>query len=469
MTIQPAETAIAVQQLQVHAGHLSLLGPVSFNVPTGETLIIMGETGAGKSLVAQSILGTLPAGLRAKGSIKLNERRVDRRSAARRAALWGHQIAALPQEPWRALSPLKRSAHHVRETHRHVAHRKDPKASCAEAFDALGLRGAEARLPGALSGGMAQRVAFAAATAGGAPILLADEPTKGLDTDRRERVIELLAAVPEDGGTLIVITHEAAVARALGGRLMILREGKLVEQGETHAVLSAPQHPYTRELISADPENWPQVAPAVRGETLLEAKALTVVRGTQTLVRALDISVNAGERVALLGPSGVGKTSVLDTLAGLIEPAKGTVHRAQDLGPRAIQKLYQDPPAAFPPHIALATSLRDVARLNDTPWSEVEALLIRLAVSLSLLERRPDAVSGGELQRVALARALTARPRVLLADEPTSRLDPITQADTLAMLAEVAEDRQLGVVLVTHDAAVAERWAHRRIVLSDLA
>ena len=466
MMSSDVDVAVTVNELHVRVGSQPLLGPVSFSVAPGNTLVVMGETGAGKSLVAQAILGTLPNELSSDGEIELNGQRVDSEDFEIRAASWGREIAALPQEPWRALSPLKRAAIHVRETHRYVAQQSNPQASCTDVFEALGLTGAEARLPGELSGGMAQRVAFAAATAGGAPILLADEPTKGLDTDRRARVVELLAAVAQNGGTLIAITHEVAVARALGGRIIVLREGQVVEQGETKSVLASPSHTHTRDLIAADPASWSYATPANPGKLLLEARDVAVVRSELNLVKGFDLSVHEGERVALVGPSGVGKTSLLDTLAGLIEPASGSIQRAHEFGSRVVQKLYQDPPSAFPLHIPLGVSLRDVARLNNTPWSEVEDLLARLSVPLALIERRPDAVSGGELQRVALARALAARPKLLLADEPTSRLDPITQANTLMMLADIADTRRLGVILVTHDADIAERWAHRCIAIT---
>ena len=251
-------TTINVTNLQVFAGGQRLMGPVSFALGSGETLIIMGETGAGKSLIAQAILGTLPSALQMKGEICVNGRRVDKLTPAERAAMWGREITTLPQEPWLALDPLMVAWRQVAETHVHVARRSKVEAREETTKDlvALGLDGAEARLPGQLSGGMAQRLAFAAATAGRAPILLADEPTKGLDNDRRNKVTRLLAQVPAAGGTLLVITHEAPVARALGGKIMVLRKGVLVEDGETEAVLTNPRHTYTKELLAANPSKW---------------------------------------------------------------------------------------------------------------------------------------------------------------------------------------------------------------------
>ena len=462
---------IAVEALSVFAGTTRLLGPVSFAVAAGETLVIMGETGAGKSLIAQSILGTLPRGLRAEGKIAINGRRVDALSPPDRAALWGREIAMLPQEPWRALDPLMQAWRQVAEAHRHVAGLSPDAArrDCARDFENLGLSGAERRLPGSLSGGMAQRVAFAAATAGRAPILLADEPTKGLDTERHVRVVGILAEVPKEGGTLLAITHEVAVARALGGDIIVLRDGQVIEQGQTDRILASPQAPYTQELLAADPEAWPMTQGAPSGDVVLTAKDLAVTRGERVLVEDFDLSLQASARVAITGPSGIGKTTLLDTLAGLIAPARGRVDRAGGLGRYAVQKLYQDPPAAFPPRVPIVHSLRDVARLHRVAWDRVTEYLRALNLHPGLLERRPDEVSGGELQRISVARALTVGPRVLLADEPTSRLDPITQRQTLDLLAQITRDQGIAMVLVTHHAAIARNWAHQSIALKPAA
>ena len=359
----------------------------------------------------------------------------------------------------------------VAETHVHVAglSKTDAKDATTRDLVALGLDGREARRPGQLSGGMAQRVAFAAATAGKAPILLADEPTKGLDSDRRDKVVGLLGQVPDAGGTLLAITHEAFVARKLGGRLIVLRDGDVVEEGDTREVLAAPSADYTRALMAADPGNWSKVPSAEQGKPLLTARGLSVGRGGTALIEGLDLTIHEGERIALTGPSGIGKSTLLDVLAGLIKPLAGSIQRAGELGPCAVQKLYQDPPAAFPKHVHLHQTLRDVASLHGMPWDRVMAHLEDLNLAPALLERRPDAVSGGELQRLSIVRALAAGPGILLADEPTSRLDPITQKETLDLIAGLSLQKRLAVVLVTHDTDLAAAWADRVVELNSVA
>lgn len=366
-----------------------------------------------------------------------------------------------------SLNPLMASWRQVAESHAYIGglSRDKAKRQTADDLTALGLAGDEARLPGQLSGGMAQRVAFAAATAGRAPILLADEPTKGLDKARRDKVVALLAEGKKASGALLVITHEAFVAKALQGRIMVLREGDLVEEGVTRQVLEAPQAEYTKALLAADPAKWPKAQPQPVGRPVLTAANLSIGRGDKTLLAGFSLTLREGEKVAITGPSGVGKSTLLDTLAGLTRPFGGAVERADGLGRHAIQKLYQDPPAAFAPRISLETSLRDAARLHRTPWIDVLAKLDDLHLGHDLLARRPSAVSGGELQRLSLVRALIARPKILLADEPASRLDPITQFDVMAKLATISAQQRIAVVLVTHDHDIAARWADRVVDL----
>ena len=448
---------LSATDLAVFDGPERLVAPLSIVVHPGEPLVILGETGSGKSLFAQALMGTLPAGLSARGRVEVAGRSLDAARPGDFRGLWGREIAVLPQEPWLSLDPLMRAARQVAEAHRLVRGlpRAEAQARARADLAALGLQGAEAKLPHELSGGMAQRVAVAAARAGGARIVVADEPTKGLDARRRDDVAALLMTEVGAGGGLIVITHDLAFARRLGGRLIVLRAGEAVETGVTAQVLAAPAAAYTAELIAADPETWPRRPASPPGRTVLRGEGLAVARGGRELFRDVSVAAEAGRILGVSGPSGCGKSTLGDVMLGLHRPSAGRVQRSESRA-TAYQKLYQDPVAAFPPRRALGRTLADVARAAGEPPARIEALMARLSLRPALLDRRPGAVSGGELQRLSLLRVLLMRPAFLFADEPTSRLDPITQAQMIRLLVETAERDGCALMLVSHDRALVE-------------
>jgi len=445
--------ALVVSNLTINAPGLRLVHGASFAIEPGESLTILGETGSGKSLLSQAIMGTLPHGLTADGEITIDD--VSTRAASvDRRRLWGRVLALLPQEPWLALDPTMRSVDQVAEGFLD-GRRRLARLRSLDDLRALGLQGSEHHYPFRLSGGMAQRVAIAATMAGGAPILIVDEPTKGLDAALRDDVVALLKTVVASGRTLLTITHDVAVARALGGQLAIMLEGEIVEQGSMEAVLQAPRHDYTRKLLAAEPKAWPARTSAAAGRTILAGKGLAKRYGDRTLFERLDITVRAGERLAVAGPSGSGKTTVGDILLGLTAPSEGVVERAADLLPIRLQKLYQDPVAAFPPRVTLRQAFADLIARHRMGQSELERMMPRLRLNERLLDRRPDQVSGGELQRFALVRLLLVQPAFIFADEPTSRLDLISQKETIDLLVEESTKHGCALLLVTHDAAIA--------------
>jgi len=370
----------------------------------------------------------------------------------------------LPQEPALALDPLMRIAPQLSETHelvRGVAF-AEAEAAALRGLDAAGLAASARQYPWQLSGGMAQRAAAAVACAGGARILLADEPTKGLDGHWRDHTVAMLQAVQRDGGCVVVITHDLRVAEALGGQLIVLRHGEVVEQGDARTVLANPQHAFTRRLVAADPAHWPRRPMAVAGAPVLSVQGLSKGFGGKPLFDDVDLQIRAGERFVVQGPSGTGKSTLGNVLLGLLPADRGVVRRAGGLPPTAFQKLYQDPVASFAPRISLAQSLRDVAARHRCAWPAVLQQLDRLGVPADLLARRPAEVSGGELQRIALARVLTVQPALVFADEPTSRLDPVSQQEAMGVLLDALDERGAALMLVTHDDDIADAVATNR-------
>lgn len=464
MSTTSSEALLRVEDLTVRAGARVLLRPLSLALQAGEALVLLGESGAGKSLLAQAIMGTLPPGLQASGQVVIEGRASAADRPAQRQPLWGHRLAMLPQEPAQALDPLMRLQPQLALVHRHLrgAAPAEAAARAEAALASAGLGAAAQQFPWQVSGGMAQRAAAAIALAGGARLLLVDEPTKGLDAHWRDRCVELLQQLRREGGAVLVITHDLQVARALGGRMMVLREGECVEQGDTARVLAAPAHAFTRALIAADPSGWPDArlptrAPA--GEPVVRAEALGKQFGGRWLFDGLDLAIGRGERLAVQGPSGCGKSTLGNLLLGLLAPDRGRVRRAADLRPWALQKLYQDPQGSFAPTVTLADALGDVGRRHRLDAAVLRRLLEALQIDAGLLARRPAQVSGGELQRLALARVLWTGPALLFADEPTSRLDPLTQQQALALLARETARLDCALLLVTHDVDVARAMA----------
>jgi peptide/nickel transport system ATP-binding protein len=444
-----------------------LAGPVTLEARGGHPVTILGETGSGKSLLAQAALGLLPLGLTSKGSAHAGDVDLIALEPAARANVWGRRVAYLPQEPWLALDPLMTANRQIEETHRLVGARNTADARLATLTDinALGLSDAVDKLPGQLSGGMAQRVVFAAARAGGGRIIVADEPTKGLDEDRKRYLIALLKDDVEKGGVLLTITHDPDVARALGGDVAIMLEGRIVEMGSADDVLERPQSEYGRRLMAAEPRNWPARANSVAGDVILRGSALTMSRGGKALFSGFDIEVRKGEIISVVGPSGSGKSTLGDVLLGLISPDSGQVWKEPAFAQTRFQKLYQDPPAAFPAHATLRRTLQDIASLQQRDWSVIDSLMTSLNLSVDVLDRPPRGLSGGELQRLALLRVLLTEPAFIFADEPTSRLDLLNQKETMTLLVQTARERECGVLFVSHDRELVARVADRTIHL----
>jgi peptide/nickel transport system ATP-binding protein len=450
-----------------------VLRGIDLSIAPGECLAVVGESGAGKSVLARTLLGLTQDDRRA---------RVD----ARRFEIEGRDVRRLPRRGWRALrgtgislvlqdalqslDPLRTVQAEVGET---LAIRRVPvserRARTVAALDDAGLPAATSRLrqrSEELSGGMRQRVLIAGALVGGAPLIVADEPTTALDATVAARILDLLGRLRDEGRSLLLISHDLDVVARIADRVAVLDRGVIVETGPAARVLREPQHPVTRALVAAAPHG-PKPTPHSAGTELLSAHALgrrfrAPDGATVAAVDDVAIHVHAGETVGVVGESGSGKSTLARLLAGADRPDVGSISMPTP-APR-IRLIPQDPLASFDPRWSVGRILRASTRTGGA--STVE-LLARVGLAAELSERRPATLSGGQRQRVAIARALAAEPDLLICDEPVSALDVTTQAGILDLLVGLQEARGLGIVFISHDLAVVRSVSDRVLVMQD--
>ncbi|WLE00668.1 ATP-binding cassette domain-containing protein (plasmid) [Agrobacterium leguminum] len=454
---------LAVENLTIATPHRVIVENVSLTIASGAILAVLGETGSGKSLIGSAIMGLVPKGVSVSGRIVVNGRTYDASDSHALRSLWSKDIFLLPQEPLNALAPLLSAEVQVAEQI------KEPTAGAAAALSAMQLDTEHHRKrPFELSGGMAQRVMAAIASVTCAGIVIADEPTKGLDADRRGVVAEVFKALRESGRAILLITHDIALVRLLADQIAFLDERTIIESGPVASVLRQPRTDYARRYIASDPSTWER-RPYARSHTpkVIEADHLRIGFGNRVLADDLNFHCHAGHISALLGKSGVGKTTLGRTLLGQATPLSGSIRRPISKQGRFLQKLHQDPTRVFSPWQSLGRSMEDLHRLPDGEriLSEVPGLMQRFGLRRDLLDRRPHQISGGEAQRLALVRILATKPGMLVADEPTSRLDPPVQEQVIRYLRKVADEDELAILLITHDRDLATTIADRRMLM----
>jgi peptide/nickel transport system ATP-binding protein len=451
-------------------GRLLLQG-CSFELRAGERLTLVGESGAGKSLLAQAVMGTLPDVMRATGHVHLVGHDTDGQRHLTQP-LWGHQVVMLPQEPWSALNPVMRLSHQVAEAGRYGGghHWSTALQKADQHLAALGLAQAGRQWLHQVSGGMAQRVGIACASQSNARLLIADEPTKGLDAGACAQVAQLLAHAQQEGQALLTITHDLDLARHLGGQLAVMRHGTLIESGEAARVLAMPQHPYTRELVAAQPHHWPDFAPkpspaTAARDNVITADRVSVSLGGRAILKDIHLTFGKAEAVAVTGPSGCGKTTLGNVLVGARPPDSGQIHTPKGVPHWRFQKLYQDPIASFAPRQTIRLGLEHLLKLHRLDAKPIQGWLERLRLAGGLLDRYPSDVSGGELQRLAILRAMLLQPVWVFADEPTSRLDALTQRETMQTLCDALSESGCAMLLVSHDPHLAQRCTQRQLAM----
>lgn len=466
---------------------------VSLTIEAGQSLGIIGESGSGKSAIAMAIMRLLPPQAAVSGGIRfLNQSLLNLPDSTMRS-IRGRQIALIPQHAAGALNPVTRIGRQLDQTiAAHDPAGDDPRPRGDRLLREMGFADPATirrAFPHRLSGGMRQRVLTALGVASGARLLIADEPTKGLDAPLRRQVIDSLRrAARHADAALLLITHDLDVARALCGRIAVMQAGRIVETAATQALFAAPRTDATRRLIADWPANLPAKQPQPSPQPpVLIAEGLdksyasrNPFRAGTAAVAGASLALRPRETVALVGASGSGKSTLGRMLAGLLRPDRGQLlldgvdARAMDARHlhRSVQIILQHPETAFDPQRRLIASLAEpllLHRLASKAQARDRAVAQgeRLGLPAPLLHRYPHQLSGGEIQRAALARALMLDPRVLILDEPTSMLDSSTQARIVALLRAEQDRRGLACLFITHDLDLAAHIADAIAVMRD--
>ena len=472
---------------------------VNLDVDKGETVALVGESGSGKSVTALSALQLLPypQASHPSGSIRIDGNEMIGASDAMLRDMRGDQASMVFQEPMTSLNPLHKVARQVNETlllHQGLGTVTARKRTM-ELLDLVGLRDVERILesyPHQLSGGQRQRVMIAMALANNPELLIADEPTTAVDVTIQAQILALLKDLQASTGLgLLLITHDLTIVRAIADRVYVMQAGEIVEHGITARVFEAPEHPYTRHLLAAEPKGEPDPADD-RAEVVMRCRNLKVhfpvkagvLRRTVGHVRAVDdisFEVAAGHTVGLVGESGSGKTTAglallrLERSEGVIEFAGTSVQglRFKDMRPlrREMQIVFQDPYGSLSPRMSIGQIIEEgllVHGLGGDPHERraiIADALDEVGLDPATQDRYPHEFSGGQRQRVAIARALALKPRFMVLDEPTSALDMSVQAQIVELLRDIQRRHNMAYLFISHDLRVIRAMSHHIIVL----
>lgn len=488
-------------------GEVTAVENVSFELAKGERLGIVGESGSGKSVTSYALMRILDSG----GQIKAGEavyEGIDLRRASESVMkdIRGREISMIFQNPRAALNPIKKVGHQIEDVlRRHSqATASNARAKAIAALKDVRINDAEARYeayPFELSGGMCQRIVVAIALACDPKLLIADEPTTGLDITTQKAVMDLTdELVKARGMSSILITHDLGLAANYCDRIVVMKDGAFVEGGAPADLFANPQHPYTMRLVDATPrrgasirsllpqeQRTPEPKREISDQPLLEVSNLQKTymgkSGPVHAVKGVSFTIHKGESVGLVGESGCGKSTTSSMIVRLLDPSSGKiVYNGADLAtlPSAgfahnplrskIQMVFQDATDSLNPrHSARQTIAEPLLRMTDLRGDKLADRVRELAGLTGfpehLLDRFPHQLSGGQKARVGIARAVAPNPDLLILDEPTAALDVSIQALILNLLVDLRARLGMSYLFVSHDLNVVRLLCDKVVVM----
>ena len=498
-----SEPLLSICDLSIAFGHgareVLAVDRVSFDIRKGETMALVGESGSGKSITALSVMKLLPypAAHHPSGSIKFQGRELLTMSEQQIRDVRGNDITIIFQEPMTSLNPLHTIEKQIREIlslHQGL-NAGAARAKIIELLGQVGIPDPAGRLgsyPHQLSGGQRQRVMIAMALANKPDLLIADEPTTALDVTVQAQILKLLKDIQTQlGMSMLFITHDLGIVRKLADRVCVMQRGKIVEQGEVERVFTAPEHPYTRALLAAEPKPDPAL-PRPDAPIVIETKDLKVwfpvkrgvmrkVVGHIKAVDGVSIELRKGETLGVVGELGSGKTTLGLAILRLISSTGPIVfmgHAIEGLKFKQMrpfrhdmQIVFQDPYGSLSPRMAVSDIVEEGLWVHHPGLSRTEreqrvvAALTDVGLDPATRFRYPHEFSGGQRQRIAVARALALEPTFIVLDEPTSALDMLIQSQMVDLLRDLQKRHDLTYMFISHDLRVVAALASRLLVM----
>jgi peptide/nickel transport system ATP-binding protein len=465
---------------------------ISFELRRGQILCVIGESGSGKSVTANAIMGLLPKVIRvSSGAIHLDGMNIVGLSPDKLRSLRGQVVSMIFQDPLSALNPLMTVGAQIDEVMaaHGVGTPKTRRSRAIELLTEVGLPDPQLmyhQYPFRLSGGQRQRVMIAMALALEPAILIADEPTTALDVTTQAQILKLIRDIQRRKGmSVMFITHDFGVVAEIADSVVVMEKGHIVEQGSAEQVLKSPSHPYTRRLIAAVPhltgkdrslQETASKTPILNVEGLVKTyRSGGALFGTQRIVPAVNevsFDLAPGRTLGVVGESGSGKSSLGRLLIKLLDSDGGRISfegrdiarlseaEFRPLRPR-IQMIFQDPFASLNPRSTIGHILTVGPVAHGMPYAkareEARALLAHVGLDAGAFDRYPHEFSGGQRQRIGIARALMFKPKLLIADEAVSALDVSIQAQILKLLDQIQRETGVSMIFITHDLRVASQ------------
>lgn len=499
---------LAVNNLTITTSKQILVDNLSYNLQKGETLAIVGESGSGKSISSLALLGLLSNSLSISGKAQIQNTQIPLKNNNKNSQkilqdIRGKKIGIIFQEPMTALNPLHTIGQQLSESSQLIGiSKKEHQTKIIELLQQVNIPEPKSKLkqyPHELSGGQRQRVMIAMALAQNPEILIADEPTTALDVTLQHEILCLLNQLKHQRGmAMILISHDLNLVRRYSNKIIVMKAGKVVEQGETEQVFINPQHIYTKSLIYQNfgeplPDNSQQKVVLEINQLTIKFPAIKNLFGKTkqwfTAVQTLDFKLYQGQSLGVVGESGSGKTTTALALLKLLGNAANItgqilLHLEQDkidinaltnqqfkkFRPK-IQMVFQDPYASINPRFTVQQIIEEGLIVQGVSKHQREHAVLQALETVRLPEdfvhRYPHELSGGQRQRVALARALVMKPQILILDEPTSALDSSTQVAVVQLLREIQQKFNISYLFISHDLNVVRALCQQILVLKD--